>query len=87
VYDCGLGAGWRAVEQCGAGQATQRRAGRWPVRTKQNSRTADANWVGRRFGQVGELRLWPERRLVVQVAEKQSRMQREGQDRGPIAPC
>lgn len=53
-----------------------RQVGGWPVRAKQNSRAADANWVGRRFGQVGELRLWPERRLVVQVAEKQSRMQR-----------
>ena len=52
----------------------------------ENSLAADANWVGRAVA-VGELRLWPERRLVVQrEAEKQSRMQ-EGQDRGPIAPC
>ena len=47
VYDC-----WEwepAGDRAGQSSRVEQSNGRWPVRARQNSLAADANWVGRRL--------------------------------------
>jgi hypothetical protein len=52
----------------------------------ENSLAADANWVGRAVA-VGELRLWPERRLVVQERPRSRAERRNARGSGSRADC